>query len=228
MTTINYQIIKPAQRYISSWAGGTTEELFIHPTGAQYRARDFAFRVSTAVVELGQSDFTSLPSITRWIATLEGSVRLNHEGHGQTNLEPLHPYCFDGGWTTRCTGTCTDFNLMLSRGWNGYIAPTPRRFLCAVRETVGIFAFGAPVQVELFPSYGDISSGIDGAACGGVDGKNTKSTDLDDKNHIHRTIPTERILLAHRDMFVLNSPCTVSVSDGCEAQSILFKAWAEC
>ena len=227
MTTMNYQIINPGQRHISTWAGGTTEELFIHPAGAQYSARDFAFRVSTAVVELSQSDFTSLPSITRWIATLEGNISLNHEGHGHRNLEPLHPYCFDGGWTTRCTGTCTDFNLMLSRGWNGYIAPTPRQFLCAARETIGVFAFGAPIQVELFPNSEDIGGGLDCAVQDGIENGNIKNADSGGKNLLPGTIATERILLAHRDILIMNTPCAISVSDRHEAQSILFKAWAD-
>ena len=207
---MNYQIIKPAQRHISNWAGGKTEELFIHPAGAQYSARDFDFRVSTAVVELGQSDFTPLPSYTRWIATLEGHICLTHKEHGQQiNLEPMQPHCFEGGWSTRCTGTCTDFNLMLGCGWNGYISPTPQQFLCAAREIIGVFAFGAPVALILLPGSGQMCVG------------------MDDPNVTPMTIPAERILLAHRDMFIINTPCAITVEDHHAAQSILFKAWAD-
>ena len=36
----------------SRWSGGTTTELAIAPAGADYGARDFLWRVSSATVEL--------------------------------------------------------------------------------------------------------------------------------------------------------------------------------
>ena len=146
---VDYQIIKPDCRSINKWAGGTTEELMIYPMGAQYCNRDFAFRVSTAVVDLEQTDFTLLPAFTRWISILKGHIKLIHEGYGQVSLNPLEAYCFDGGWTTRSIGKCTDFNLMLGKGWNGYITLTPEHCVCGEAEITGIFAFDGPLMLEL-------------------------------------------------------------------------------
>ena len=100
----------------SRWSGGTTTELAIAPAGADYGARDFLWRVSSATVELEQSDFTALPDYRRLIATLEGEIRLRHNGGESVTLPPLRVHAFDGAEETRSSGRCRDFNLMLRKG----------------------------------------------------------------------------------------------------------------
>ncbi len=98
----------------SAWAGGTTTEIFIWPEGADYTAREFAFRISSARVELEESDFSALPGITRFITPLSGGFTLRHPDAAPVVMAPLEkPYRFDGGTPTHCTGSATDFNLML-------------------------------------------------------------------------------------------------------------------
>lgn len=126
----------------SAWSGGTTTELFIWPVGADYAKREFAFRISSAVVELAESDFTALNGVERWITPLEGGFTLTHPGKEPVVMGPLaEPYRFSGEEATHCVGRATDFNLMLKGvagqmslcresapvkpGFNCYYAPEP-------------------------------------------------------------------------------------------------------
>ncbi|MCH5164026.1 MAG: HutD family protein [Clostridiales bacterium] len=98
----------------SSWAGGTTTQLWIWPNGGDYASRNFMARISSATVNLEESDFTALPGVTRYITPLSGGFTLNHQDGQTTTMAPLdEPYCFDGGAATHCSGKATDFNLML-------------------------------------------------------------------------------------------------------------------
>lgn len=100
----------------SRWSGGSTTQIAIAPAGADYADRDFLWRVSSAVVELEQSDFTPLPDYWRLIATLEGEIRLRHGDGEPLLLRPLHVHAFDGAVSTVSRGRCRDFNLMLRKG----------------------------------------------------------------------------------------------------------------
>ena len=97
-----------------SWSGGTTTELFLYPEAGSYAARDFRFRISSAAVELDESDFTVLPGVERYITPLAGGFTLTHPGVSPVELPPLAPpYRFRGDVPTHCVGKATDFNLML-------------------------------------------------------------------------------------------------------------------
>ncbi|MBR3293981.1 MAG: HutD family protein [Oscillospiraceae bacterium] len=108
--------LRRADARISAWSGGETAQLLIEPPEADYAARDFLWRVSSATVELERSDFTPLPDYRRYIATLEGEIRLRHNGGAPICLKPLEVHAFDGADDTRSEGRCTDFNLMLRKG----------------------------------------------------------------------------------------------------------------
>ena len=98
----------------SAWSGGTTTELFIWPANANYGKRAFTFRVSSATVELAESDFTPLVGVERYITPLTGGFTLTHPGKAPVNMGPLDtPYRFSGEEATHCVGQATDFNLML-------------------------------------------------------------------------------------------------------------------
>ena len=103
-----------AEYWISQWSGGTTTEIFIWPEGASYAAREFSLRISSATVELEESDFTPLPGVERYITPLEGGFTLTHPGTSPVVLTALAaPYRFSGQISTHCVGKATDFNLML-------------------------------------------------------------------------------------------------------------------
>lgn len=104
---------------VARWSGGETREFFIWPRDSAYAKRDFAFRISSATVELEKSTFTPLPDYMRHITPLTGGFTLTftHDGAcSEKTLKPLEFAYFSGAWTTECLGRATDFNLMVRRG----------------------------------------------------------------------------------------------------------------
>ena len=110
-----FRKLRPADYTVSTWSGGTTTQIAIAPEGARYAERDFLWRVSSATVELEESDFTPLPDYLRQIATLEGEITLRHKGGAPLRLRPYEVHAFDGADDTHSVGRCRDFNLMLRR-----------------------------------------------------------------------------------------------------------------
>lgn len=105
--------IKKSELTTSTWSGGTTTQLAIYPETGDYANRDFNWRISTATVEVDESTFTSLPGVHRFIMSLEGDLKLVHEGHHTSELKPYEVDEFDGSWNTQSFGKVTDFNLMV-------------------------------------------------------------------------------------------------------------------
>lgn len=108
-----------AGRTTINWAGGTSTELFIHPSDATFAARNFLFRISTATVEVAASTFTFFEGITRHLMILKGNLELIHEGRYTKHLQPYDQDVFSGEWNTHSKGKVTDFNLMLKEGASG-------------------------------------------------------------------------------------------------------------
>ncbi|MBU2554911.1 MAG: HutD family protein [Bacteroidetes bacterium] len=103
----------------SSWAGGTTTELFIYPEGSDYSSRNFDFRLSSARVLQEESVFTALPGFYRCLMVLDGALIIRHKGVGVKHLSQFETHTFDGGWATTSQGQCTDFNLMVNPIFEG-------------------------------------------------------------------------------------------------------------
>lgn len=114
----DYHVIKKEKDSyrISAWSGGTTTELLIKPEGSRYADRSFAWRLSSATVELEESSFTPLPDYERWIMMLKGEVELSHNNRAWIHLNEFEPHFFDGGDETVSRGKAVDFNLMLRKG----------------------------------------------------------------------------------------------------------------
>ena len=108
--------LTPADYLTTQWSGGTTTQLAIAPCGAVYADRDFLWRLSSATVELDESDFTALPAYDRVISTLRGNMTLTHNGGERLTFRPYEVHTFSGADDTHSWGRCTDFNLMLRRG----------------------------------------------------------------------------------------------------------------
>ena len=111
-----FQKLTDTSYAVSAWSGGTTTQLAIFPPEAKYADRDFLWRVSSATVDLEESDFTALPDYDRLIATLQGEIVLTHNGGAPLKLHPFEVHTFSGADATHSVGRCTDFNLMLRRG----------------------------------------------------------------------------------------------------------------
>lgn len=126
---------------VTGWSGGTTTELAIEPENADYRDREFLWRVSSATVDLEESVFTSLPDYDRVIMTLDGIMELSHNGEEWIRLSEFRPHSFDGAYRTVSRGKVRDFNLMLRKGrCSGFLEP----ILCETGDT-GTRAFSEGV-----------------------------------------------------------------------------------
>ena len=102
------------------WSGGVTTQLAIWPEGADYGARRFDWRISTAIVEDEKSVFTALPGIHRLLMILDGEIEVTHNGERTLAMKPLADVDeFEGGWGSASGGRCGDFNLMTVAGYRG-------------------------------------------------------------------------------------------------------------
>ena len=118
---MNYEIelIRKEQLQTNPWSGGSTTELAIYPKNSLYSDRNFIWRLSSARVEVEESNFTYLPDFNRIIMILEGEMTLEHEGHYKKALRPFEKDSFSGGWKTKSLGRVVDFNLMMGEGCEG-------------------------------------------------------------------------------------------------------------
>lgn len=113
--------LRPEDFKTSTWAGGTTTELYLYPEDGSYAQRDFRIRISSATVETEESDFTLLPGVERFITPLDGTFVLTHPDMPPVKMEALdEPYRFSGEISTHCVGKVRDFNLML-KGCAGHM-----------------------------------------------------------------------------------------------------------
>ena len=117
-------LVRREEQSVGTWAGGTTTQLAIWPPESDYGRRDFAWRISTARVDLEESSFTPLPGFHRLLMILEGGVHLIHEAPNlrrERSLCPFEQDAFEGEWNTVSRGRCVDFNLMTAPGCGGKI-----------------------------------------------------------------------------------------------------------
>lgn len=113
------EIIRENNKIRSIWSGGTTTQLYIFPSHTLYADRDFDFRISTAVIEVEESDFTSLKGYSRIIMVLEGELELIHKNQYSKVLNRLDTDSFSGDWETSSKGKVIDFNLMMGEKVSG-------------------------------------------------------------------------------------------------------------
>lgn len=113
------ETIRKEDYQTSEWSGGTTTQLLIYPKDAVYSERNFKWRLSSAKVEVDESEFTFLPGISRIIMIIEGELRLKHQDHHSALLNKFDQDSFSGEWQTRSYGKVTDFNLMMAKGCSG-------------------------------------------------------------------------------------------------------------
>ncbi len=118
---MHYQLHKKEEFGVSRWMGGETREMAIWPASAKYLDRNFIWRLSSATVELDESDFSRLEDYDRVLMVLEGEVVLSHDGQRVARLKELEQDRFDGAYKTRSFGKITDYNLMVRKGNEGYL-----------------------------------------------------------------------------------------------------------
>ncbi|WP_215492173.1 HutD family protein [Fenollaria sporofastidiosus] len=65
-----------SKRIVSTWKGGTTEELCIEPKDASLQERNFDLRISSATIDLERSEFSDFTGYRRYLMKLEGDITL--------------------------------------------------------------------------------------------------------------------------------------------------------
>lgn len=150
--------VKKNQLTTATWAGGNTTQLFIFPEGAEYTKFNFDFRISYATVEVPESTFTFMPSVTRHLMILKGMLNIDHTGRYQKQLNRFDIDVFDGEWPTKAKGKVTDFNLMTRGETTGQIES--HLLPAAVSKSIlpsknfnytGIYLFAGSMNVKAGP-----------------------------------------------------------------------------
>lgn len=101
------------------WSGGETTEFAIYPENAAYIDRDFVWRLSSASVDIEESDFTKLPDYDRILMVLEGEAVLAHGNERTVKLAAMQQDSFSGDVKTKCFGKIKDYNLIMKKGCSG-------------------------------------------------------------------------------------------------------------
>lgn len=115
------QLIPGAKQTTTEWSGGKTSELLIYPPESSLKKQDFLFRISTASIASGTSDFTLFPEKQRILLLLEGSLTLTFRGEESIRLAPMQSAAFSGSWHTSSRGICTNLNLIFAPPAKGYV-----------------------------------------------------------------------------------------------------------
>ena len=116
----NVTLLRANDFQVSDWSGGKTKQLYLSPPTGHYGKRDFDYRLSTATVELAESQFSDLSGFHRILMSLDHTLHLhNASRQEETVLAPFTPYFFEGSDSITSRGTCTDFNLIYSDHYQG-------------------------------------------------------------------------------------------------------------
>ena len=116
----NVTLLKSNDFQVSDWSGGKTKQLYLSPPTGHYGKREFDYRLSTATVELAESQFSDLSGFHRILMSLDHTLHLhNASRQEETVLAPFTPYVFEGSDSITSRGTCTDFNLIYSDHYQG-------------------------------------------------------------------------------------------------------------
>ena len=116
----NITLLKSNDFQVSDWSGGKTKQLYLSPPTGHYGKRNFDYRLSTATVELAESQFSDLSGFHRILMSLDHTLHLhNASRQEETVLAPFTPYFFEGSDSITSRGTCTDFNLIYSDHYQG-------------------------------------------------------------------------------------------------------------
>ena len=109
---MNIRILDPASRRVTTWSGGKTTELFLYPSDGSYAERRFSVRISSATVDVGESRFTRLDGVTRFLTPLSEGFYLKRNGRWSF-LAKGEVLRFSGEEDVLCRGCGRDLNLML-------------------------------------------------------------------------------------------------------------------
>lgn len=109
------QVIDKSSFKQYSWSSGKAVEMYISPPGTKLEARNFDFRISSAVCpEI--SEFSDFSGYKRIFSVLDKQVILKINGKEKV-VDKYDFIRFDGSDKVISKGKCIDFNVMLSEGF---------------------------------------------------------------------------------------------------------------
>ena len=140
----NVTLLRAKDFQVSDWSGGKTKQLYLSPPTGHYGKRDFDYRLSTATVEVAESQFSDLSGFHRILMSLDHTLHLHNASRQEkTVLAPFTSYVFEGSDSITSRGTCTDFNLIYSDHYQGQmIAISDGQELSRDEEIQFIYALG--------------------------------------------------------------------------------------
>ena len=125
------QIIRQATYKTTQWSGGITREICIFPATASLAARNFDLRISSAVIDTPESNFSDFTGFLRYLMPLNGEIVLypgasesqsaaENGAVGEENAVKLSAtdlFEFDGAQPMRSRNTpgAVDFNVIVRR-----------------------------------------------------------------------------------------------------------------
>ena len=112
MTTLTQSSYKT-----TTWKGGVTRQIFISPADGDLSVRQFDVRISSAIIDDVQSDFSDFSGFTRYILPLEGEITLIKEGrHVTLSHNTLYEFEGDEKVSSENTQGAVDFNIIVRHG----------------------------------------------------------------------------------------------------------------
>ncbi len=115
------RFIKGHSYKLSTWAGGEALELLIYPKDAIYEDFNFKYRLSIAET-VGEVLLTYTPNYYRRTMILSGEATYEHEGSHTIKLKQFDQDYYKGDVKTKSKGVTTNFNMMISKGYESDIA----------------------------------------------------------------------------------------------------------
>jgi environmental stress-induced protein Ves len=88
--------------------------MFIYPTNSNYADRNFDFRISSATVEVEESEFTDLMGFHRLLTIIDGQLELYVNNETPFVLEKDVSFWFSGSDKVKSRGIVRDFNVIFS------------------------------------------------------------------------------------------------------------------
>ena len=120
---MQYEVIKKSSNLVHGWTGGSTAEIFLYPRDSDYKKKNFEIRVSAAFTTGDNAEFSDFSGFKRFISPTEGVMLIKHKDRYKKELKPFEIDVCDGAWNTFSDGTYHEFNLLLSKDWDGFIKP---------------------------------------------------------------------------------------------------------
>ena len=126
----------------NDWSGGTSTQLVIYPSESDLSKQNFEFRISTASIDVEESQFTQFFSHKRIICSLLNPITLIHSDSQPFYLTPFVPYSFDGWMKTKCVGKTIDFNVVFNDGWDA---------------SIKVYQIDSMIDMDYIQSYSDLT-----------------------------------------------------------------------